>query len=506
MADNSTDTNAVVGGTFQTPVADTAGLETQVGGAATTVSAVAGATGGIAPGNLVEVDIDQKLFQFESDENVAMGIMLASPRVDVKSAVIQHYSIGESRPSVVTTAAVGTGATPQVVLPLAASDNSFLPAYTTVLVKGVDGYEPDGKTLTPGKDLMLFISGTDPVSNGPVARAVNGPKNAETDEECLVPAIAAGTTLIVMANAMFETQENVPPGLVVPQPKLLYAQKRGMTNVVSDYFEAQAKRIPFSKALIAEAQIRDFKVKGNRTLWGGRPGKLVVNTELGPQTIYFTEGLRWMINRHLDKNGKWSFEELITLTKMVFTGTDVPKHAMLIGGKNFIENIQTIDFSKHPEVKISVETNALGWKVTSIHSIFGSLEIKHEPTLDRMGWSNSGAVIAYDRTVHYVYSQEHKNKSKVDGHEAQRESTVVWDALGLKGNCHIWINGEDGADSTGSQTYVLWDSSEAPENPVEGKVYVLVNDCAGIDAAALKGTMWTCGNGAWKEFTGELNP
>lgn len=504
MGEVSTATQVATGGTAPVVSPGHAGLPTQVAGEATTVSAAAGATGGIGAGNFIEVDIDKQLFEFESDDTPLMQLMLHAKKVRVTSPEIEHFAIDQARPSVVTTEAVGDGTSNVVVIPLENSDKKLLQPYGTVLVKGVDGYTPDGKTLTPGKDLMLFITDRDKVSGNPIAIAVNGKKMESTDDVCMVPEIPSGTTLVILSNAMFETQKEVLPDLVVPSPQKVYAQKRGMNSITSDYFEAQAKRIPFSKALIAEAQIRNFKTRGNRTLWSSRPGKFTVETDLGQQIVYTTEGVRWQIKRHLDHTGKWTFEEFISLAKMIFTGEDVPKDVVVLCGKNFLENVQCIDFSKHPEVQISVKTNKLGWKVTAIHTVFGEFEFKLEPTLDRLGWSNSAAVLAYDRLVHYVYSAEHKDSEKVDGHEATREHTLVWDALALKGSCHIWIDGEGECANEGSVSYALWDSEEAPESPVAMKVYVLINDCPGIAAGAMAGEMWQWTGKAWQEFSGEI--
>ncbi len=507
MAEETSTQNAVVtGGTPATTSPGHAGLPSQVAGEATTVSAAASATGGIGAGNFIEVDIDKELFKFESDDTPLMQLMLNAKKVPVNSPEIQHFAIDQARPSVVTNSAVGDGTSNVAVLPLDNADKKLLQPYGTILVKGVDGYAPDGKTKTPGKDLMLFITDRDKISNNPIAIAVNGPKTESTDDTCLVPEIPAGTTLVILANAMFETQKEVLPDFVVPSPNLIYAQKRGMNSITSDYFESVAKRIPFSRALIAEAQIRNFKTKGNRTLWASRASKFTVDTELGQQTVYTTEGVRWQIKRHLDHKGKWTFEEFISLAKMIFTGEDVPKSVVMLCGKNFLESVQCIDFSKHPEVQISVKTNKLGWQVTAIHTVFGEFEFKREPTLDYLGWSNSAAVIAYDRLVHYVYSSEHKDSERIDGHEASREHTIVWDALALKGSCHIWIDGEGECSADGATTYALWDSEEAPENPIADKVYVLVNDCPGINANAVNGTMWQYDGTAksWKEYTGEI--
>lgn len=502
--DNATGGPVVTGAQTPTTSPGHAGLPTQLPGESTTVSTVAAATGGIAPGNLIDTDIDENLFRFNSDDTPLMQIMLRAKRVKVNSPVIQHYAIDEPRARIVTKAAVGDGTTDRVTLSLGNTDKKLLQPFTTVLVKGVDGYDAKGATATPGEDLMLFVTGKDN-DGAPIAMAINGKKTTETDEVSNVPEIPAGTTLVIMSTAMFETQKEVAPNLIVPMPTEIYAQKRGFNSIVSDYFESVKKRIPFSQALIAEAQIADFKVKGNRTLWAGRKGKIQIETPLGIQSIYTTEGIRYQIKRHLDKVGKWTFEELISLAKMIFTGDDVPKSVIALCGKNFLENIQTIDYSKHPEVQIIVKTNPVGWSVSTIHTVFGDIELKHEPTLDRLGWSNSAGVIAYDRLVHYVYSAEHKDSERIEGHEAKRESTVVWDALALKGSCHIWIDGEGESPAAGAESYIMWASADAPATPVEGTIYVLLADCPGINANAVCGEAWQYKNKTWKEFSGIIH-
>lgn len=517
MADEMTNGPVATSTETITPAPGTGGLATQVQGQPATVSAAANATGGIGPGQFIESDIDREIYQFNSDDTPLMQLMLSAKRVSVTSPEVEHYALDEPKCQAVTTAKVGGTGDENVVLKLDKAERGLFQPYTTILVKGVDGYDAKGKTLTPGKELMLFVTGTTDVDKEPIVMAVNGQKANETDAIGTVPEIPAGTTLIILGNALYETQKNVAPNIIVPSPNLLYCQKRGFSSIVSDYFEAQRKHIPFGKALIAQMQIKKFKTDGNRTLWAGRPSKFPVETKIGTQYIYTTEGVRWQIRRHLDKSGKWTYEEFIALAKMIFTGDDVPKSVIILAGKNFIENIQTIDFSKHPEVQINVKTNKIGWEVTNIHTIFGDLEFKLEPCLNRLGWSNSAAVINYSNgLVHYVYSAEHKSSEDIEGEEAKRESTVVWDALGLKGNAHIWIDGEGNCSAEGQTTFELWGDSEAPKNPTDGKVYVLMADCPGIDPGAMTGQSWqakvtTSGSGStatttvtWREYTGEI--
>lgn len=491
--------------------AGTSGSNTILGGQALTASGLAEATGGLAAGNFIEPDIDDELFRFNSDDTPLMNLMLRAKRVKVNSPEVEHYMIDEPR-SMLTVAEDLKAGGGQRILAVEDRDQNLVRPYTTLLVKGIDGFDDEGVNQTPGRNLMLFVKDIDNSTNCPIVNAVNGRKSSPSDEVCLLPDIPKGTKLVVLANSLYETQKEVDPDLIVPQPTKIYLQKRGMNQVVSDYFESQRKRIPFSKAVIAEQAIANFKVRGNRTLWAGRRGKIKVTVpRMGVQTVYTSEGLRWQFKRELQHSGRWTVEKIIALAKMFFTGEDVPKRALLLAGKNLLEQIQCVDFSKHPEIQITTDTNSLGWTVTNFHTVFGDIQIKREPTLDRLGWSNSGALIGENRLVHYVYSAEHSFSDRVEGEEATRNGILIWDALALKGSCHIWIDGEGEAAAAGAMSFRMWDSSEGPESELceDGAVFYLTVDCPGIDATAKAGQMWRCTKSGdtitWKEYYGEIH-
>ena len=489
-----------------TATTGTAGVSSQVGGQPTSVSAAAQASGGIAPGNFVETDIDDELFKFKGDDTPLMQLMLSARKVGVDSPMVEHYMIDEARSSVQSSSALAAATTMQVVLPLRGEDQPLVHVCDTLRVRGVDGYDAQG-TKTPGKDLMLFVVGKDTNTGNPVVRAANGTKDSADDMYSKVPAIPAGTTVDILSNALYETQKRVTPDLVLPKPTLIYLQKRGMTNIVSAYFDAQKKRIPFSKAVVAEATINNFKRKGNRTLWVSRKSHFMVETEkVGTQDVYTTEGIRWQFKKELQHDGKWTYEQFVGLAKMFFTGEDVPNICLALCGKNFLENIQCLDFSKHPEVQITVTTNKLGWSVTNIHTVFGDIQFKREPTLDKLGYSNSAALIGENRLVHYVYKPESSVSDNIEGEEATADGVLVWDGLGLKGTCHIWVDGEGEGANADSTAFIMWDSDAAPTTTASttSPVYYLMQDCPAIDKTAKTGDLWYYDGTAWKEYSGEL--
>ena len=48
---------------------------------------------------------------------------------------------------------------------------------------------------------------------------------------------------------------------------------------------------------------------------------------MGVQDVYTTEGIRWQIKREWQHDGNWTFEEIIALAKLKFTGNDCSKEA-----------------------------------------------------------------------------------------------------------------------------------------------------------------------------------
>ncbi len=250
-----------------------------------TINNLANATGGIDAGNFIESDIDSQLFRFNNDDTPLMNLMLRAKRVKVNSPEVDHYMIDEPASYVVTRSACGGMGSSLANLDLSSYDQVAVRPHLTLLVEGVDGYDDKGN-ITPGRNLMLYVTGRDQASNNPVVRAVNGKRTNIGDESTVVPLIPMGTRLTILANSLYETQKEVEPDLIVPQPTRIYLQKRGMNQVVSDYFESQRKRIPFSKSVIAEQAIANFKVRGNRTLWAGRGGKFVISADkMGLQTV-----------------------------------------------------------------------------------------------------------------------------------------------------------------------------------------------------------------------------
>ena len=290
-----------------------AGLATQLPAEATTVSNTSEAS------DILEVDVDDEITRVASDESVIDTIKRRVKRqVPVVGFEVDHYLIDEKRSKAYTNAEYKGINSTRAEIPFATTaERKIFQDYYTAICKGVSGYDPTGQIELPGVDLMLFIVGKNSTTEAPIAMAVNGPKVNVSDEYCVVPTIPIGTEVILLSSAAYETQKFIAPSTVVPVPERMFLQKQLCNSIVSDYFAAQKKRIPFSENQIAEAAVRQFRLESCRTAWVGQPGKFKVqamDNAMGYQWDYFSKGIRWQFKRQYDLASKITFGDLINLS------------------------------------------------------------------------------------------------------------------------------------------------------------------------------------------------
>lgn len=486
------------------PSVGTGGIPDQLPGKAQTVSNIDSVGGKNGDDKLTIADVDAAMTRIDQYKAPLYELATKAKTVVVTSPEVDHYMI-DSPISVLTTTAKVTGGSARAVLPLPPEMQKIPRVNATLSVTGVPGYKEDGSTQS-NCFLTLYVTGEDSTTGNPIVVPINGKKNNPNELSSLMPDIPEGTNIVVMSTAMSETQKYVAPSMVVPSPTRVYLQKTGMTQVVSDYFNSQKKRIPFTDATLAEAMLAQFKKERNHTHWISSSGKFKVqNPETGTEIVYATEGIRWQFRREIQISGKWTIEKVINMAKMYFTGPDAPMSATLLAGKNLIEDLQLIDYKNHPEVKLEkTDLSVIGWKVSSIQTTFGAIHIVHDPTLDDLRYSNSGALIAQERLVRYARVSEHAFEDQVEGREAKRKGVIIWDAIALKGLCHIWIDGEGTfkAPSAGVSRVIPWSGATAPKGAdlVVGGVYFLLNDVPEINPKAVEGQTWKWDGTKWSQY------
>lgn len=484
-----------------------AGLATQGPGSATTVS-----NASELADNLIEAEIDEKIIAIASDESVIDTIKRKIRRkVQVNSFEVDHYMIDEKRSKAYTNETYTGIKSTRAEIPFSTTgERKIFQEYYTAICKGVNGYDPTGQIELPGVDLMLFIVDKNNTTEAPIAMAVNGPKQNASDEYCVVPTIPAGTEVILLSSAAYETQKFISPSTVVPVPERVYLQKQLCNSIVSDYFKAQKKKIRFSEAQIAEAVIRQFRLESCRTAWVGQPGKFKVQAldpAMGYQWDYFSKGLRWQFKRQYDLSSTITFADLINLSMVKFTGFNCSRKAVWFLGKQLLNDIQKIDLTLHKNITVK-DDSVWGVACTRIHTVFGDIALVHDPTLDALGYSHCGGLIDENGLVRYYMKNEDTAVERVEGEEANREVVMTIDCLCLKGYSHIWVNGAAAKSDIPGAARVT-SSATLPESPNTNDVVVLTADVnhqvnGESQLWFSSGTVVTYTGTTWVEYTGEI--
>ena len=484
-----------------------AGLNTHGAGEATTVS-----NARELGSDFIDADTDDQIIGIASDESVIDTIKRKIRRqVRVNSFEVDHYLIDDKRSKAYTNETyTGISATRAEIPFSTTGERKIFQEYYTAICKGVNGYDPTGQIEMPGTDLMLFFVGKNSTTEAPIAMAVNGPKTNASDDYCVVPTIPAGTEIILLSSAAYETQKFIAPSTIVPVPERMYLQKQLCNSIVSDYFAAQKKRIQFNESQIAEAVLRQFRLESCRTAWVGQPGKFKVqamDNAMGYQWDYFSKGIRWQFKRQYDLSSKITFSDLINLSMVKFTGFNCTKRAIWLLGKQLLNDIQKIDLTLHKNISVTGD-NVFGIECTKIHTVFGDIDIIHDPTLDALGYAHCGGLIDENGLVRYYMKNEDAKTENVDGEEAKREVVMTIDCLCLKGYSHIWVNGS-AAESDIPGASRVTSAATLPTEPCVNDVVILTADVNhtvnGVDKLWFAaGSVVTFNGNTWVEYTGEI--
>ena len=484
-----------------------AGLNAHGAGEATTVS-----NARELGSDFIDADTDDQIIGIASDESVIDTIKRKIRRqVRVNSFEVDHYLIDDKRSKAYTNETyIGMSATRAEIPFSTTGERKIFQEYYTAICKGVNGYDPTGQIEMPGTDLMLFFVGKNSTTEAPIAMAVNGPKTNASDDYCVVPTIPAGTEIILLSSAAYETQKFIAPSTIVPVPERMYLQKQLCNSIVSDYFAAQKKRIQFNESQIAEAVLRQFRLESCRTAWVGQPGKFKVqamDNAMGYQWDYFSKGIRWQFKRQYDLSSKITFSDLINLSMVKFTGFNCTKRAIWLLGKQLLNDIQKIDLTLHKNISVTGD-NVFGIECTKIHTVFGDIDLIHDPTLDALGYAHCGGLIDENGLVRYYMKNEDAKTENVDGEEAKREVVMTIDCLCLKGYSHIWVNGS-AAESDIPGASRVTSAATLPAEPCVNDVVILTADVNHTVNGEEKlwfaaGSVVTFNGNTWVEYTGEI--
>ena len=371
--------------------------------------------------------------------------------VKAKSYIHKHYRAGSSDlvatytgSSFTITAGANTSGkyayqTQILTIPVSDIDNpESLMEYSTVAVRGVEGYKKDesGNEVSDG-EMILYVLNHKDNSDKVKFYVMNPPINTSGSPTSVT--FGANTEMYVMATACSESQMRVAPETYLPEGFDQYLQKKIETVVITDYFDEQTKKISHKTQQVLDNAAYNFKRKCARSHWNGTMGaKDVMVPETGRERVYMENGLLRQVNMLYTHGAELSDDDLLAITTLMFTDNAMSEDATVFCGKKamkrFIRLVNSAD--KYKDVG-KVEVNNYGIRVRNYSDNFGTLEFVWDRTLDDLGYEEYMVVLDLKNATRYYMKNDYKttrDMSKTgEAREAKEHNLCRIDCVALNG-------------------------------------------------------------------------
>lgn len=458
-------------------------------------------------GDLAEPEVDEYISKFRPYKfALDTDLRKKAKQQKVKGYEVEHYAAG-STPLNGTIYKTVNGETTTVTLSVSdgtitKDELKMLAPYSTICLPAIVGHNENSED-----DGALMLEVLERTANSVTLGPINGLHNGE---EFLVPAIPANSEFMVCANACSESQMQVAPENYQPRPRLVYLQKKIVNMVMTDHFKEIVKKVPFYEQDLKDDALYNFRRKSSRTLWVGKQRKVkrMVSDTMGEEYVYTSEGILRQITNMFAMNGELSFHDLVAISKMQFTDFSVSNEAEVYCGKDFMEKLLNIDFTKHKDISFTAHQD-IGIDIRSFNTTWGRLNFKHEQALDDLGYSNAAVVLDMKSATRYIKEEDKAQtvdmkKGAGETREATREIHTQIDCLALHGHNSILVGPAEllFKFKDASKATILTTAAELPSNPTDGQVVYLTADNGGFAKGSL--VQYSSLAKAWTEYTGEI--
>lgn len=303
--------------------------------------------------------------------------------------------------------------------------------YDTIYIANVAGYDDKGETEDGG--LFLFVTKKDEDSIR--FAVINPPATGNVT-------IPAGSKFVICGNACSESQMIVDPETYLPSSDKLYLQKKISNIVMTDEWLEQARKVKFIQKDVVDNGLYNHKRKCARSHWLGRQFMTTINVKdakIGNEPVYFERGILRQVNMsYMHSGDDYNWNDLIAISKMMFTENAANTTAVGLCGKNAMQRLLRLAANVQVNRSLQYERNdEMGVSIHKWHDGFGTIEFMLDPTLDDIGYQDFIVILDLENAVHYVKKVEAETsqdlKKTGEAREAQRRIIQTIDCVGLKG-------------------------------------------------------------------------
>lgn len=308
------------------------------------------------------------------------------------SMIVDYYSV-DTRPTTALTVSAFTGCTDDEgsdrfqKARLSTDNNDLFEASETILVKGVAGYQPDGKTQS-SQDLVLYVVEKEASTGMLNVVTVNGQTIGEY-ENC-IPTIPSGTTLVRMGRAATELDVQTPQFEALPKKSRNYCQIFKMQIEQSTLQKIANKEVGWTFSDQEEAAIYDMRLGMEKNFLFGVKAR--VEDTKKRETVMLTGGIWDQAGSEFTyEKGALNQNAIISMMRKAFTGNAGNKRKILIGGSGLIEQLNQLESTK----VVMAGENIVKWGIdfSEMRSKFGKLYVLLSEVFDECGMEDNGMII-----------------------------------------------------------------------------------------------------------------
>jgi hypothetical protein len=309
------------------------------------------------------------------------------------------------------------------------NNNDIFSAKETIIFPEVYGYDDTGTTLTEQFFVGYILKKTD--EGKLVIKAVNGQKIGTTVKS--VPSLPADTPLLRAGRAHNETDMRTDPYALVPTKETQHLQTFRCQVEQSTLDKIANKEADWDFSDMELAGIDDMKRGMSKSYLLGKKDKIYDENK---REVYLTGGIFWQAGKKFVYRGDgageaFTYEELIRLSEMAFTGGNGSRKKYFLVGSGLMTNLSLIKYANVFQMANSTHVR-YGITFKEIVTNFGSLYVVHDETFDHACRRDSGLI--FDPSLlrkHSIFSMKTADLDLRLSGEKDVDARIIADISGL---------------------------------------------------------------------------
>lgn len=283
---------------------------------------------------------------------------------------------------------------PQQVTLFTDNDGIFEPS-ETILVPGINGYADDGVTVA-GALVLYVISRIE--GGGIVVIAANG-KRVGNAMRC-VPTIPRDTRLVRMGRAAAELDVQTAQYSALPVKSSNYCQIFKAQVEQSTIQKIANKEVGWNFSDQEEVAIIDMRLGMEKNFLFGTRSR--VYDSVKRDWIQLTGGIWNQAGKEIKyAEGELNADKLVEISRYAFTENAGSSRKILIGGTQFIEALNKLEYTK--VIMANEKVSRWGIDFSELHTKFGTLYVVHSEVFDQCGHASDAFVLDPEYLTKYSH-------------------------------------------------------------------------------------------------------